>query len=385
MYMKSLKSKLLFISLFAVIFVVRWNTQRSPLPPSWTPEMIVSFTAPILEEPRHTESQTIIEKGIWRIKIKGYQNLDIGERYAFVGKVKTQVLGGKITQIEMMDPTFETVEGFRASVWESLIMGVGRVRSWVVKRYQISLPEPHASLSAGILLGVKANMPYDFYQALINTGTVHIIAASGYNTSIAARVVMVPLLKLLPKTLAILIGVVAIMIYVILAGSSAAVVRSGIMSSLTLMAYYFGRKAQAKRLLWVTAIVMLLVQPLMLVDVGFQLSVAATAGLLYLEPWVKKVGDGLVRINILRGFLSEYLWPTIAASLTTAPIILITFGRLSLISPVVNMLVLPLTPLIMFLSAVAIVASPVPILRTLFMWLLYVPLEVFVRIIWLFG
>ena len=117
------------------------------------------------------------------------------------------------------------------------------------------------------------------------------------------------------------------------------------------MAYYFGRPAEAKRILWVTVYVMLLFNPLYIVDIGFQLSVFATAGLLYIGPWMRKL-QSFVPCNDLGkqgrelqaqayAFLVEYLYPTLAATVATMPIILWHFGRLSLISPLVNMLILP--------------------------------------------
>lgn len=381
--------------IFCGIFLFRFATYPDPIPPSWTPDSIVKFTAPILEEPRHTESQTIIEIGVWRIKLKGYQNLDIGQYYSFAGKATPRLLLGKVRQIEVMDPTFDVVGNQKVGGWGRVLAMLSRVRQAVVKTYQKSLPEPHASLAAGILLGVKQTMPYEFYQSLIKTGTVHIIAASGYNVTIAARTVMVPLMMVLSKPTAIAFGVIAIGLYVIVAGGSAAVVRAGIMASLTLMAYYLGRRAESKRLLWVTAAAMLLIQPLMLVDVGFQLSVAATLGLLYLEPWIRGKFENRNQKNEtnskceirkgLKNFLNEFWWPTVAASIATAPIIFLTFGRLSLISPLVNLFVLPLTPVIMFLSAVAVGVAWVPVAKQLAMWLLYVPLEFFVQVIQWWG
>ena len=228
-----------------------------------------------------------------------------------------------------------------------------------------------SSLAAGILLGVKGQMPYEFYQQLVSTGTLHIVAASGFNVMIVASVLMQVLSKLLAKGWAIAGGVVGIGVYVLLSGASASVVRAGIMGSLTLMAYYFGRPAEARRLLWVTAGVMLLFDPLYLMDIGFQLSFAATAGLLYLAPAMQK----LPQIPLLK----EYLYPTLAASAATIPIILYHFGRVSWISPLVNMLVLPLVPLIMLLSALTLLGGQVVA------WLAYVPLSWIVQMIYLFS
>jgi len=302
---------------------------------------------------------------------------------------------GKQVRIVMMDPRIEMVGVSHNSpvrVGEKVIIWLSRMRERMVDNLSSWLPEPHSSLSAGILLGVRRRMPYSFYQQLVSTGTLHIIAASGYNVTIVARVVMGVLLVMFSRGVAIVGGILAIMAYIVVAGGSAAVVRSGIMGSLALLAYYWGREAEAKRLLWVTVWVMLLVQPLMLLDVGFQLSVCATVGLLYLEPWVRGwVGRGHGRTRGsaptgLENYLDEYWWPTVAATLATMPVIYLTFGRVSWISPIVNMFVLPLTPLIMFLSAVAVgVGALIPALGQVVGWVLYVPLHIMIEVIGLFG
>jgi len=259
------------------------------LPPDWESGDQVRMRMKILEKPAQTDSKTIITKGKWRIESKEYREYILGMTYSFVGKVEVMERAGKVVIIKMSEPEIEEVAGgkLRASEW--VIMKVGEAREKMVERFNRWLPEPEASLAAGILLGVRRQMPWEFYQALITTGTVHIVAASGYNVTIVARVVMVPLLKLLGRVWAVPAGVGAIILYVLIAGGSAAVVRAAIMASLTLMAYYFGRPTEARRLLWVTAGAMLLVNPLMLVDVGFQLSVAATTGLLYVEPVIRRV------------------------------------------------------------------------------------------------
>ena len=375
------------------------------LPDSWTPESEVRYTARILEKPSHTDSQTIIRDSRWKIILWGYEPLVVGEEYVFSGRVEPRVTANKQVQIVMMDPSFEIVPtplargGVSASLRERMIIGLSYMRERMVDMLSSWLPEPHASLSAGILLGVRREMPGEFYQQLVSTGTLHIIAASGYNTTIVARVVMGMLLLVFSRGVAILGGIGAIIAYVVIAGGSAAVVRSAIMGSIALTAYYWGREAEAKRLLWVTVGLMVVVQPLMLLDVGFQLSVVATAGLLYVEPWLQRKfkitknklqtnskNENMQIENGIQMYLGEYWWPTVAATLATMPVIYYTFGRVSWISPVVNMIVLPLTPLIMLLSAVAVgVGGLNPVLGQVVSWALYVPLWMMVEVIAMFG
>lgn len=389
-----------YVILTMSAIALRWTTVPDILPKTWTPESRVRYTAWILEEPDLTDSKTIIRQGKWQIELKGYKDIMPGRKYSFFGKVEPKVLLSKTVKIVMVDPTFEELseeESGGMGVGSRAILLIGKWRGLMVDRLQKWLPEPHASLAAGILLGVKRNMPWEFYQSLVNTGTLHIIAASGYNVNIVASVVMSVILGVVGRGWAIVWGIIAILVYVILAGGGAAVVRAAIMGGLSLIAYYWGRVTEAKRLLWITVMIMLLADPLMLLDVGFELSVSATVGLLYLEPllekrvktWFRpysKMDDNTNHPNVIQGYLAEYLYPTLAASVATMPVTLLWFSRMSWLSPITNMLVLPLTPLIMFLSAIVVLGG---MLSSTLGWLLslilYVPLEIFVGIIELFG
>lgn len=368
--MRRSKIALLFISLFAW----RWVGLASPLPLTWTPDSIVIFTAPIIDIPEQTDTKTIVRSGIWYVPLSGYAEIVPGTLVAFSGRVEPKVLLGKVTRIVMAEPTFEVVAspGERElSLVERVLITLGAWRRDWVDILEKTLPEPMSSLAEGILLGVRQQMPQDFYDDLVATGTLHIVAASGFNVMIVASVLMVIASQIWRRGVAIGVGVVGIVGYVLLAGASASVVRAGVMGSLTLMAYYLGRPSEAKRLLWFTAAIMLIASPLLILDIGFQLSVVATAGLLYLQPQMKKLPNNL--------FLANYLYPTLTASLATMPIILWHFGQISWISPLVNMLVLPVVPMIMGLSALVLLGGQ------LVAWLVYVPLWWVVTVIRWWG
>lgn len=388
-------NKLYILMLFAVLFGWRWVSLDKVLPESWTPESKLRFTATVLERPEYTDSKTIIRHGIWYIPLPGYAVIIPGSRVVFVGKVEPKLLMGKVTRIVMMDPTFEVVNHSRsvgAFHSGSVIIALGQLREKWVGVLEKNLPEPMSSLAAGILLGVKGQMPQAFYEQLVRTGTLHIVAASGFNVMIVASVLMMMMQRLFPRGAAIVAGVAGIWLYVLLSGASASVVRAGVMGSLTLMAYYFGRASEARRILWVSAGIMLIFEPLMMVNVGFQLSMAATAGLLYIGPWIERlhsrrkssdpcviVGkDPNLRVWIQR-FFANYLYPTLSATAATMPVILWHFGRVSLIAPLVNMLILPVVPLIMLLSAFVLLGGQV------MAYVAYVPLWYTVWVIRLFG
>ena len=361
----------------------------SPLPREWQAESKIRYSVTILDRPEYRDDQMIVRSGIWYLVLRGYREIIPGSRVVFEGIVEPKWILGKVTQIKMIDPEIEIKQNkeqeYRIS---DLLIILGKIREKWVSRLQQTLPEPMASLAGGILLGIKGQMPDDFYQALVSTGTLHIVAASGYNVSIVATVLMNLIGVLVTKGVGIGIGIVGIILYVLISGGSASVVRAGIMGSLTLIAYYFGRPAEAKRLLFVTAGVMLMINPLMLIDIGFQLSFVATAGLLYIEPWINrsqssehspKIAQGSELRGRVQKFLQDYLYPTLAATIATMPVILWHFGRISLISPLVNILVLPTIPLIMGMTALTIVGGQVVA------WLTYPLLAYVVWVIELFG
>jgi len=375
--MKKSKIALLCIS----VYLVRWLSLAPSLPANWTPESKIRFTATIVEKPEYTDTKTIVKVGKWYIKMKGYAEIIPGDRVSFVGIATPTVLGGMTTRIVMMDPIFEVVQhgdcynkvtALCQRVW------IGEVRERLLAILEKLLPEPMSSLAAGILLGVKAQMPKDFYTALVDTGTMHIVAASGYNVTIVGTAVIQVLGHVLPKSMAIVVAIIVILIYVILAGAGASIVRAAIMGSLSLMAFYFGRPVQARRLLYIAAMVMLLVEPSMIFDASFQLSFMATLGLLLMEPVMKKLPE--------IAFLHTYLYPTIAATLFTLPVIWWHFGRVSYISPLVNMMVLPVVPMIMFgtlgVLGVGIVS---PGVAQIIAWLLYPLLAYMVGVIRWWG
>lgn len=378
--MKKLKILLLFTSFLL------WRSMRieSPLPDGWSAESRIRLSVLVLETPDYQDFRTIVRDGIWEVRIKGYAPIIPGERVEFSGPVQPKIVLNKVTKIVMLDPNWGVVSSPDPQTLSLKARFLIKVDEWRERWVSIlarTLPSPMAELAAGILLGVKGQMPTQFYQQLISTGTIHIVAASGFNVMVVASVLMSLGQRIWRRSVSIVVGVAGVLVYVMLAGASASVVRAGIMGSLTLIAYYFGRPAEARRILWVTVYAMLLFNPLYIVDVGFQLSVAATAGLLYIEPWMRNIKSKILKFSNewVDGVLQDYLYPTLAATVATMPIILWHFGRLSLISPLVNMLVLPVVPLIMLLSALTLLGGQVVA------WIAYVPLWWVVGVIRWFG
>ena len=228
------------------------------------------------------------------------------------------------------------------------------------------LPEPEASLLTGILLGDESGIPQNVKDDFRRTGTSHIIAISGYNFSLLLGIASVPAIRLFGRRRAVPILLIAVLGYTVLVGASGSVVRAAIMGSLTLVASYLGRQTAALNSLFCAAIVMTALDPFTLGDIGFQLSFAATLGLiLYTRPLQNVVERGLTRLfssgmaKQIVGVLGDAVLVTLAAQITTLPILVVTFRQVSILTLIVNALVLPAQTGVMVFGGLALLAGMV--------------------------
>jgi competence protein ComEC len=225
-------------------------------------------------------------------------------------------------------------------------------------RLGLLLPEPEASFAAGLLTGSRRGMPTHVTESFKACGLTHIVAISGMNITIVLTLIL-GLLFWLPLRWRFLPAVLAIVAFTILVGASASVIRAAIMGILGLLAMTLGRQRDARfAILW-TAFLMLLWNPKLLwYDAGFQLSFAAVIGLMELGPLIRPF---LRRMPEILG-IREALEATICAQLAAVPVGLLAFKTFSLISPLANILTVPLIPLAMLLSALSVVVSPLSLL-----------------------
>ncbi len=259
---------------------------------------------------------------------------------------------------------FPYVEFLEHRSGSPLKVGIFRLRSAANRTLQTIFPQPEAALMSGILLGLEHDIPADLEEAFQTTGTSHIIAISGFNIAILAGLFFKASSRLLPRLWAPLGAILAIILYTVLVGGQASVVRAAVMGSMALIGRQIGRENTGINSLAFTGAVMCFFNPLLLHDAGFQLSFAATLGLvLYAERWQAALLTRLERhfspttARRWSGWLSDYLLFTLAAQLTTLPLILYHFGRLSFSSLLANVLILPVQPLVMILGGVALLGG----------------------------
>lgn len=228
-----------------------------------------------------------------------------------------------------------------------------------------ALPEPQAALLSGILLGDDRGMTFDIKEAFTITGTSHIVAISGFNMALIAQLVSSGLGSIWSSKKGVwAISLLVIGLYTIFVGASASVVRAAIMSGVLISAPLLKHKTYVPASLAFTALVMSVLDPWVLWDIGFQLSLAAVLGMsLLVDPadrifhqWMQ-YSFGKNMGKTVAGYLSEPLVVGLVAQFSTLPIILYYFGRLSLVSPLVNLLVVPVQSLVLFWGGSATLLS----------------------------
>lgn len=218
------------------------------------------------------------------------------------------------------------------------------------ERLERVFAEPHGSFMAGLILGSRRGIPNHLMEDFNTTGLTHIIAISGYNITLIV-VIVGAFLGFLERRKRVLVSIIFIVFFVIFVGGSAAVVRAAVMGVISLVALFYGREYFVVNALVIAAFLMNLWNPKILVyDVGFQLSFLATCGLIFVSPLIEKYFKWVPDFFGMR----ESVLMTMSAQIAALPVIVYNFGRLSLISPVANLFVLPFIPLAMLFGFFAV-------------------------------
>lgn len=207
---------------------------------------------------------------------------------------------------------------------------------------------PENLLLSGLILGEKSSFSKELRESFINTGTIHIVALSGYNITIVSEWIM-RLFSFLPINFSILVGVLSIFLFVLMTGGGSTAIRAGIMAVLALIARATGRDYDIGRILVLTAVLMILFNPFLLVfDVSFQLSFLATIAVIFFTPRFDKYFLWMTKSFGLRDILST----TVAVYIFVSPFILYKMGSFSIVSLPANILILPFIPFTMGLGFV---------------------------------
>ncbi len=220
---------------------------------------------------------------------------------------------------------------------ERLLVASRKIFRWSVEQL---FTQPQAGLFSSILTGDKSSLDNLILTDFTTSGLSHLIAVSGFNVTILLSLCQ-RWTQLLSRSLQTIVLLTIIIFFVLFTGSSASVVRAGLFASFSVIGRLLGRQLNMGRLIALTAVIMTIVNPLYLrYDIGFQLSFAALVGLsLFGNFFTSRLTD----IH-LPPWLAEVAGQTMAANLTTWPLIAYRFNSFSLYSFAANLIIGPIIP-----------------------------------------
>ena len=264
---------------------------------------------------------------------------DLGRTFNYSGYLLAKGVGYTIPRAE--------VERLSEGGGYGFIGGILDLKHAFMQKLELLMPEPQVGLSEGLLLGVKRALGEELETTFRQTGIIHIVVLSGYNVMIVVTFILYVLGQVFGRRLSVVFGLVGIVLFALLVGLSATVVRACLMASLLLIMGLTGRVYLVLRGLMLAGFIMLIWNPYSLAfDVGFQLSFIATLGLILVAPNLEE------RLRIMPSPLGarEFLVATLATQLFVLPLLLYQIGEFSVVAVIVNVLVLPMVAVSMLLT-----------------------------------
>ena len=309
-----------------------------------------------------------------------------GSLYVTIDKNEELRWGDKVELTGKMLDGFGIYAGYlykpRIRKWERPEPGlwVLRVRDWFAERIERLIPEPEVKLGLSYLLGMKSGLPDDLNENLRVVGLTHIVVASGAHLAILVEVAK-KIFGKLSRFVGVLFSVLFVVFFMCMVGWTPSILRAGIMTILTLVMWYGGRKFEPWRLILSTMAASLIIEPGFVVNMGWQLSFASYVGIMVLGPRMAKYFYGKKK----PGWIGSTVLTSISATLMTLPILLYNYGTASLVSVVANLLILPTLPYAMGLVFLTGVVSGLPLVETAVAWCATRMLDFHIAVVGWFG
>lgn len=318
------------------------------------------ITGMVAERPQLDDKQKVVlqvEHYKILINLPRYPEYSYGQTLKISGKLETPTVFPDFNYQNYLKGKQIYLVVNRADSVEITGNGGSSIKSWLYQtanKFEAalnkSLPEPESSFAAGLLIGSKRGLSDTLITQMQNSGTSHLVAISGYNITIII-IALMSVLAFLGRKTAFSLSLLVTITFVVLTGASASVVRGAIVGLLAIFAKLIDRRANNTNLLLLAAVLILIFNPLMLLyDFGFLLSFSAFAGLIYFSPILSYLFNKDKWLKKLPEFASNPLRETLSAQAMSLPLLLLAFGKFSVIAPLANVLILPLIPTAMAFS-----------------------------------
>ncbi|MBY0376518.1 ComEC family competence protein [Patescibacteria group bacterium] len=329
----------------------------------------LNLTGEIIDEPdqRENNQKITVETELQGQKTKILMSVGLGEDLKYGDAIK---FSGKLQKPENFLPdqgkTFDYINYLRKDGIYYLVnygsvevtshsngsfikSALFNIKEKFLEKMSFAISSPENLLMGGLILGEKSQFDQSLRKSFVDTGTIHIVALSGYNVTIVAEWIMqlFSRISFVPKNFGIGFGIFSIILFILMTGGSSTAIRAGIMAILALVARATGRNYDVARALILAGVFMILLNPLLLVyDVSFQLSFIATVAVIFLAPRIEKYFKWVPEFFQLRDIVTV----TCAAYIFVAPFILYEMGNFSLVALPANILILPFIPFTMMLG-----------------------------------
>ncbi|MDO4979027.1 MAG: ComEC/Rec2 family competence protein [Candidatus Saccharibacteria bacterium] len=209
--------------------------------------------------------------------------------------------------------------------------------------------EELAGLGKGYLLGSKDSIISSMNDKIRIVGLSHIVVVSGTHLGIIIGFAK-KVFGRISRLSGIYFSVLLLMLYIGIIGLTPSLVRAGLVAILSLVAWYFGKEFEPWRIIIIVAALSLLYEPRFIINVSWQLSMMAYAGIIVILPILLKI---FYAPDEKPGFIASTLIASIAAMLSCLPISLFYFGSFSIVSFIANILILPTIPYAMGATFIA--------------------------------
>ncbi|MCD8281668.1 MAG: ComEC family competence protein [Prevotella sp.] len=229
-------------------------------------------------------------------------------------------------------------------------------------------PDNFALLSA-MALGERSSLPKQTRNIYAQTGVSHLLALSGLHLGIICALLVAVFMRRRASLSGSIIVVVSLWLYALLTGMSVSVIRAAIMFSVCVALAIDPRRRQSANALFVAITVMLLINPLSVWDIGFQLSVISVLAIsLVYTPLYRLVSAEFLSRNLLFRWFWKYTVVSLAAQIGTFPLVLYYFGYVSFAFLAANLLAIPLVSALLYSVFISLAVWWLPIVRRVFVW-----------------
>lgn len=230
---------------------------------------------------------------------------------------------------------------------------ITKIKNIIEETFTKLLSKDCAGIINGMLNGDTKNISKQILNDFKNSGITHLLAVSGSNVAYIIMFFSVCFNKIFGKYLSYYISIISIIIFIFVSGASASVARAGIMAILNIGAIIFSRKSDTLNNIFFSAVILLIINPLIIYDVGFILSFFGTLGIVLLSKKIISKIEKIIKIK----FIAETIGVTLSAQIALIPIMAYYFNTISIISIITNLLVVPISGFLTILGFIAVIIS----------------------------